>query len=360
MPRHRSNRELRRWLLIGLIGPVVALNAALVVVVATFFQHLLTMVLVAAILAFLLNYVVRVFKRLGMRHNTAVILVFLLTVALFVFLGITLVPNLVNQITQFTGRLPEWLSAGQKNLEFLDGWTRERNLNLDIGRIIANINSQIERQIESIAKTSVSIALGTVSTLIDSIIIVVLAFYMLLYGDRLWRGLLHLFPAEFAQPFNQALHLNFHKFLLSQFLLALFMTVTLTPIFLIMKVPFALLFTLFIGVCELIPLIGAALGIGIVTLLLLVQNPQMALWVGIICLVLQQVRDNGIGPKLMGDFTGLNPIWIFVVLLLGLQVGGVLGAFIAVPIAGTINSTIEAMTAEPKGELVAENLQKVP
>jgi predicted PurR-regulated permease PerM len=192
-------------------------------------------------------------------------------------------------------------------------------------------------------------------------IVVVLAFYMLLYGDRLWRGLLRLFPREFSQPFNQALHLNFHKFLLSQFLLALFMTVTLTPIFLIMKVPFALLFTLFIGVCELIPLIGAALGIGTVTLLLLVQNPQMALWVGMICLVLQQVRDNGIAPKLMGDFTGLNPIWIFVVLLLGLQVGGVLGAFIAVPIAGTINSTIEAMTTDPtKGELVAENFQKVP
>jgi predicted PurR-regulated permease PerM len=350
MPRHRSNRELRRWLLIGLIGPVVALNVALVILAATFFQHLLTMVLVAAILAFLLNYMVRLFKRFGMRHNTAVILVFLLTVALFVFLGITLVPNLVNQITQFTGRLPEWLSAGQKNLQFLDGWAKERNLNLDIGRIIANVNGQIERQIESIAKTSVSIALGTVSTLIDSMIIVVLAFYMLLYGDRLWRGMLRLFPAEFSVPFNQALHLNFHKFLLSQFLLALFMTVTLTPIFLIMKVPFALLFTLFIGVCELIPLIGAALGIGTVVLLLLVQNPQMALWVGIFCLVLQQIRDNGIGPKLMGDFTGLNPIWVFIVLLLGLQVGGVLGAFIAVPIAGTINSTIDALTAEPEPE----------
>jgi predicted PurR-regulated permease PerM len=347
MSRPRSNHELRRWLLIGMIGPVVALNAGLVVLLVVFFQHLLTMILVAAILAFLLNYVVKFFKRFGMRHNLAVVLVFLLTVALFVFLGVTVVPNLVNQLTQFTDRLPQWLSAGQKNLHFLDAWTRERNLNLDIGRIIANVNTQIERQLEEIAKASVGIALGTLSTLLDSMIIFVLAFYMLLYGNRLWRGILQIFPEAFAEPFNQALHLNFHKFLISQFLLALFMTVVLTPIFLIMKVPFALLFTLFIGVCELIPLIGAALGISIVTLLLLVQNPQMALWVFIICLVLQQIRDNGIGPKLMGDFTGLNPIWVFIVLLLGLQVGGILGAFIAVPIAGTINSTIDAMTNPP-------------
>jgi predicted PurR-regulated permease PerM len=72
--------------------------------------------------------------------------------------------------------------------------------------------------------------------------------------------------------------------------------------------------------------------------------------------VLQQIRDNIIGPKLMGDITGLNPIYVFVVLLAGLQVGGLLGAFLAVPIAGTIKGTIDALQADtlPPDEL--ENL----
>ena len=56
--------------------------------------------------------------------------------------------------------------------------------------------------------------------------------------------------------------------------------------------------------------------------------------------------DNVIAPKLMGDFTGLNPIWIFVSLLFGLKIAGLLGVFIAVPIAGTVKATIDALSQQ--------------
>jgi predicted PurR-regulated permease PerM len=58
----------------------------------------------------------------------------------------------------------------------------------------------------------------------------------------------------------------------------------------------------------------------------------------------------------MGDITGLNPVYVFIVLLVGLQLGGLLGAFLAVPIAGTIKGTIDALKAEiPVDELMPEN-----
>jgi len=46
---------------------------------------------------------------------------------------------------------------------------------------------------------------------------------------------------------------------------------------------------------------------------------------------------------MMGEFTGLNPLWIFIALLMGLQIGGFLGVVVAVPIAGTIKGTIDAL-----------------
>jgi predicted PurR-regulated permease PerM len=60
-------------------------------------------------------------------------------------------------------------------------------------------------------------------------------------------------------------------------------------------------------------------------------------------MILQQIKDNLIAPKLMGEFTGLNPIWIFVSLLLGARIAGILGVLLAIPIAGTIKSTVEAL-----------------
>jgi len=59
--------------------------------------------------------------------------------------------------------------------------------------------------------------------------------------------------------------------------------------------------------------------------------------------LMQQVKDNLIAPKLMGDFIGLNPIWIFVAILIGFEVAGLLGTLISVPIAGTIKGTYDAI-----------------
>jgi predicted PurR-regulated permease PerM len=79
------------------------------------------------------------------------------------------------------------------------------------------------------------------------VLVVALAFYMLLFGDRVWSGLVwsglvNLLPSKIGVPLTVSLQLNFQNFFLSQLLLGLFMIVTLTPIFLFLKVPFALLF----------------------------------------------------------------------------------------------------------------------
>jgi predicted PurR-regulated permease PerM len=58
---------------------------------------------------------------------------------------------------------------------------------------------------------------------------------------------------------------------------------------------------------------------------------------------LQQIKDNLIAPKLLGDVIGLNPIWIFVSILMGFEIAGLLGTLVAVPIAGTIKGTFDAI-----------------
>jgi predicted PurR-regulated permease PerM len=117
----------------------------------------------------------------------------------------------------------------------------------------------------------------------------------------------------------------------------------LTPIFLIMEVPFALVFALLIGLAELIPFIGATLGIGLVTVLVMLTSFWLAIRVAAAAIIMQQIKDNLLAPRLMGQFTGLNPIWIFIALLVGVHIAGLFGAVVAVPIAGTIKDTIDTI-----------------
>lgn len=339
----RRSAYFKRLVIFGLSGPVVALNIWLLSQAFRYFEHLLTVLTVAAILAFLLNYPVQFFERARITRAQAVIIVLLVSVTLLVFIGLILVPVVTDQTIQLLKGIPGWLQNIQENLGWLDNFARARRLPLDLKGFSSRINANIETQVQALAGQAVGFALGTLTGLLDTVLVIVLAFYMLLYGDRLWQGLINLLPPQIGLPLSTSLRLNFQNFFISQLLLGLFMVVTLTPIFLVLKVPFALLFALLIGVGELIPFIGATLGIGLVTILVLFQNWWLAIQVALAAIFMQQIKDNVLAPRVLGNFTGLNPILILVALLMGAEIAGLLGVIVSVPIAGTIKGTMDAV-----------------
>lgn len=343
----RRLASFQRLIIIGFGAPVVAMNVWVLSQAVSYFDHLFTVLTVAAILAFLLNYPVKFFKKARITHTQSVISVLLVSLTLLVILAFTIVPLIFDQLQELLQGIPAWLEMSQDNLAWLDKWAKNRHLPLDLTGFINRITTRVESQAQGLAGEAFGFALGTLSGLIDTVLVVVLAFYMLLYGEGVWKGLIDLLPAPFGKAFSASLQLNFHNFFITQLMLGLFMFVALTPIFLALRLPFALLFALLIGSAELIPFIGATLGIGLVTLLVLVQNWWLGVQVALFAIAVQQVKDNILAPKLMGNFTGLNPIWIFVALLMGAEIAGFLGALVAVPIAGTIKGTIDAIRAEP-------------
>lgn len=349
----RRSAPLQRLLIYGLSGPIIALNIWLLSVLFSYFQHPITILSVAAILAFLLNYPVKFFERAPMTRTQAVVIVLLVTLTLLVILGVTLVPMVIDQTIQLLNKIPDWLTASQANLEQFETFAKQRRLPIDL-RVVSNqINANIQNLVQQLASGAVGVAGILLSGLLNLVLVVVLAFYMLLYGDRVWYGLVNLLPANIGVPLTRSLQLNFQNFFLSQLLLGLFMIVSLTPIFLFLKVPFALLFAILIGLSELIPFIGATLGIGLVTILVLLQNWWLAVPVAIAAILMQQIKDNLLAPNLLGDFIGLNPIWIFVAILMGFEIAGFLGTLVAVPIAGTIKGTFDAIKSSKSDEFVS-------
>lgn len=339
----RRSAYVQRFFILSLSGPLLALNIWILSQVFRYFQQLITVLIVSAILAFLLNYPVQTLMRFYRSRSQAVIVVLLLTLTILLILGITIVPIIINQAAELLKNIPAWLEASNTNLDRLHTLVKQYNLPIDFKAFSNRLNANIESQVQLLAAQVVGLALGTLSGLIDTLLIIVLAFYMLVYGGSLWQGIINLMPPQFGLPFSESLRLNFQNFFISQLLLGLFMFGVLTPIFLFLKVPFALLFALLIGVSQLLPFIGATLGIGLVTLLVMLNNFWLGLQVAFFATVMQQIKDNLLAPRLMGEFIGLNPLLIFIALLLGAKIAGVLGVIIAVPIAGTIKGTIDAI-----------------
>jgi predicted PurR-regulated permease PerM len=345
MWRSINARKLLVWLLLSL---VFAANTWLLSQAFRYFEHIITVVSISAILAFLLNYPVRALDRTGISRGQAVGVVLIATLIILIILGVTVVPIVIEQIAGLSEQVPKWVQSSSQNINNLEIFAKTKGLNLDFEVIRNQINSNLPKQLEGFTQQAVAVALGTASSLIDSLLILVLGVYILVDGDKLWEGAIALAPGKWGRLIGESLRMNFQRFFISQFLLGAFMAVALTIIFFFLEVPFGLSFAILIGVSQLIPFVGATLGIGLVTLLVLLKSFTLAAEVFAAAFVLQQIKDNFLTPKLMGDFIGLDPVMILLAVLVGLQIAGFLGVLVAVPVAGTIKSTIDLIRNPPE------------
>ena len=110
---------------------------------------------------------------------------------------------------------------------------------------------------------------------------------------------------------------------------------------LIFKFPSALLVSVIIGVTNVIPFFGPFIGAIPATLLILIQNPIKALWFVLCVLVLQQVDGNIIGPKILGNTTGLSSFWVLFAILLFGGLWGFVGMIIGVPLFAVIYDVLK-------------------
>ncbi|MGB7442175.1 MAG: AI-2E family transporter [Coleofasciculaceae cyanobacterium] len=332
-------RSLITWLLILVTG-WMTLNAL------SYVGELISILLTASLIAFLLNYAVNILRPF-LPRTMAAVLVYLLAAFAFVFLALTLAPPVFNQGRQLFTRLPSLLEQGQQQLADFQTWSVAHNLPFNVRILASQMLARVQAQAEAIASTGFGLVLGTFNWFIDLILILVLSFYMLIDGERVWQGLVKIFSPKIRTGLTESLQRNLQRFVFGQLLLGLFMATTLTPAFWLLGVPFFLLFAIFIGLMEVIPFVGATLGIATVTIVVAFINWWLALQLLAVAIIFQQIKDNLIAPRIMGNLTGLSPVIILSSLLLGARIGGLLGVILAIPLTGVIKSLAE-IVFDPK------------
>jgi len=337
---------LSRLLIIGLAAPILVLNFWAFSSIFRYFGVLVSILVVASLLAFLLNYPVSWAEEHGAKRGVASIVVFLLALSLLLALGITLIPNAIAQAQQLGVRLPDWIESARQQLIVLSQQANDRGFPLDLDDITAQVVDRLKGQLQALTRQVIGLAVGTVSSVLDVlvsvVITIVLTFYLLLHGDEIWQSLIEWLPNEIQQPFSQTLRLSFQNYFIGQLIVGTCWAAALIPTFLLLRVPFGLLFGLTIGTMAVIPL-GGTVGIALVTLLVALQNAWLGLKVLIGALIVQQVVDNLVAPRVFGSVTGLNPVWAFIAILTGAKVGGLLGVVVALPTAVVVKTALVAV-----------------
>ncbi len=333
---HLNNAKLLRFLLL------FALAWAIVQVLA-YFEAVLVVFIFAAILAFLLNYPVRWVAR-WMPRWLAVLIVFLLSFLVISGAIATLGLTIISQAQQLLTQAPQLLESAIALLENLQAFLNNRNIAVDF----STFEAQLHEQALSIIGRGLTTIQNLLFSLLDLILIAVVSFFMLLDGRRLWDLLIKLFPLNLRQEITVAIQKNFLGFFWGRLLLSTFFGVSTFLVFIVLDIPYAFVMAAIAGVFDLIPGIGATLGIGLVSLIILPQGILLSLKVLFGCVLLQQVEENVLMPRIMQGSVNMNPVVMFFALLVGVRVAGLIGVFLSIPLAGVLISLLDV--DEMRGE----------
>ncbi|MEM1172866.1 MAG: AI-2E family transporter [Cyanobacteria bacterium P01_H01_bin.35] len=319
--------------------PIIVINGWALLQIFQYFGRIITIAVSATLLSFLLDYPVLFLQRHGVKRNRAVILVFLVALVIILVLGIILIPLLLEQLTGLIEKLPSWLESGNQQLESFDKWASKRQLPINLTGLTDQFTERLSSQLQDITGEIISFVLNTVGRIFDILITIVITFYLMLHGDRLWNGIFNWLPNHLEIHIRKSFRQNFENYFIGQATLACLMGVSMTLSLLFLGTPFGLLFGIGIGFMTLVPF-GTALGVTLVSLLITLENFWLGIKVLIVIVLIEQAIENFVAPRILGGFTGLNPVWILLSILVGAQVWGVLGLLIAVPIAGFVKNTV--------------------
>ena len=337
MPTNSLSPRLQRLLVAGLCLPLAALNLWVFSSLYRAFEGIAAVFILAGVIALILNFPVRLLQhRLSLRRGWAIaITVGTFLATMLVLLGI-LVPLLLGRLLEFSQTLPQWIDSTGEKLEQFSEAAALTGLDFDPGGFIDGITTSMKSQLQAFLLGIPGFISGSLGGFLSIFFLIVLTVFFLIYGGKLVRDcLLSWLPGESGLHVLGILRRNFNSFIFNQVVLAVVLACALTPALILLRAPFPILSGVSIGLMGFIPF-GAIVGVLGISLLFLLKSFWLGLRVFAVLIVVDQIIENILPPRLLGKLTGLNPIVILFSVMVGATLAGFYGIITAVPIAATI------------------------
>jgi predicted PurR-regulated permease PerM len=320
--------------------------------------------LFAAVLAYVLNPVVRRLEGWRVPRTTAVTGVFAALIAAILAALLVLIVPAVGQV-QFLVQKPEALTNGVAGL--LDRAQELPYVGEQIGAVdqatltrLVQSNAPSPGQVLSVTLGFIGGVFGVFGALLNLLLMLLVSIYLLLDRQRISAAALGTVPVTIRDQTVELFHAvesTLIKYLRGQLLLCAIMGAIGWAIAYFTLGSYSLLIGLWVGTTEIVPVIGAFLGaVPAVAIALFSGGFTQALIVAALFLLAQQLEGNILVPKIQGGSVGVHPLWVLFATLAATALYGIIGAVFAVPIVAIIAATLRYL----RGTLLFERWRKPP
>lgn len=320
------------------------------------------------VLAFILNVPMRsiennLLKKInntGLKRTLAVIMTFIAMLLVLAVVFWLLIPQLIKTVNSLLPNLYSFLSEGEilarkflsENPELKEWLKSNTNLeSISWKSMIEKGLGFIGNGVTTIVSSAVSAVGSVFSAVFNLVIAIVFSVYCLFQKEilaRQGRKLLYAFLKEkTADNIVRILRLTnstFSNFLSGQCLEVCILGSLFAVSMAIFRMPYIPLISVVIAVTAFIPIVGAWTGCVLGGFLILVEDPMLAVWFVVMFLVIQQIENNMIYPRVVGNSVGLSGMWVLIAVAFGGEVMGVAGMFLMIPVVSVVYTLIQEVT----------------
>ena len=337
--------------------------------------------IVAGLVALLLNPFVTILQRRArLPRGLAVLCVFLTLIVVIGGLGTVLAAPIGNQVAEFSDAVPGIVDDANAELAGLQDWLDAKGIDVEVANPGETALETLGARVTEGSGELVSFTREALTVLIEGslalILTIVLAVYMLLYGQRIGAVVRSVVPRGDGTPeddYPTRVQSAVFGYVRGQLLFSLIMGTSAGISLWVMGSlgifpegkTYALVFGAFYGFAELIPYIGPAIGAAPPVLIALFSDNALdAVWLTIMFIALQQIEGHIVAPTVFSQALRINPLLVIFALLMGGRLYGFAGAFIALPIAAIVRQSVvylhEHLVLEPWGTPSATELGRGP
>jgi predicted PurR-regulated permease PerM len=313
----------------------------------------LLLFVIAALFALLLNPFVSRLRRTGLPRGLSVLIVFLGLITVVIGLGALLADPIADQVSAIQRDVPDYVDDANAAVEDLQSFFDDNGIDV---QILQQGRTAVQTLGDRLAEGSgevVSFTRAALTKVVEAsfalILIIVLTVYLLLYGERIGAAVRAFMPHDKGEDdFPLRAQKAVFGYIRGQLLFSLIMGTSAGVMLFVLGSlgifpdgkQYALVFGAFFGFAELIPYVGPVIGAAPpVFAALLGSDPVDALWLSLAFLALQQLEGHVVAPNVFAQVLRINPIVVILALLTGAQLYGIVGAFVALPIAALVRET---------------------
>jgi len=328
---------------------ILALFLAIGFVLVFTLGNMLTPVIAAMVIAYLLEGLVGRLEKLGSRRITGVILVFCIFMACLLTLLVILLPMLVEQVRQLVSELPNMVQSTRKALKALPLQYPDLVSQEQIRQVLESVASQVTDLSQKIISISLASVKGVITFVVYLVLVPLLVFFFLKDKDKIRNWFRKFLPRErhLASSVWQEVNLQMGNYVRGQFLRFLIVWAVTYLTYLILGLNYSMLAGFVVGLSTVIPYIGATLVTIPIAMFALFQWgwSSDAFYAIAAYGVLQLFDGNLLAPLLLSGVVNLHPVAIIVAVLVFGGIWGIWGLFFAIPLATLFNAVLNAWIA---------------